>query len=218
MNETTINVGNVHKYTITNLNPNTLYGFKVQAVYKDGTISSYSNTLLSETKPSVTYSVTYNGNGNTEGLVPVDTLSPYRSGSLVTVLDNTGLLVKTNYVFSGWNTVKNGSGNNYFPGNTFTIILDTILYAQWRSITYSVIYNGNGNTEGLAPVDSLSPYISGSLVTVLRKGAYLVKTGYTFTNWNTIANGTGTSYSPNSQFIITENTILYAQWILIPTS
>jgi hypothetical protein len=69
MNETTIIVDNVHvnnvqNYTITNLNTNTLYGFKVQAVYKDGTTSSYSNTLLSETKPLSTYSVTYNENGS----------------------------------------------------------------------------------------------------------------------------------------------------------
>ena len=36
--------------------------------------------------------------------------------------------------------------------------------------------------------------------------------GYHFTEWNTKADGTGTSYQPNEKFIITESTTLYAQW------
>ncbi|MCL2510857.1 MAG: Ig-like domain-containing protein, partial [Bacteroidales bacterium] len=40
--------------------------------------------------------------------------------------------------------------------------------------------------------------------------------GYMFTGWNTEANGSGTSYEPGQLTNITENTILYAKWGLIP--
>ncbi len=153
--------------------------------------------------------VTYNGNGATGGSVPVDGSSPYKSGSTVTVLGNTGNLVDTGYTFSGWNTAANGTGTSYAAGNTFTISANTTLYAQWRA---TVTYNGNGATGGSVPVDGSSPYLSGSTVTVLGNTGNLVNTGYTFSGWNTAANGTGTSYAAGNTFTISGNTTLYAQW------
>ena len=50
------------------------------------------------------YSVTYNGNGNTGGTAPANT-NLYPSGSTVTVLGNTGVLVKDGSKFIGWNTI-----------------------------------------------------------------------------------------------------------------
>jgi hypothetical protein len=44
------------------------------------------------------------------------------------------------------------------------------------------------------------------------------KTGYSFSSWNTAASGTGTSYVGGDTFTITQNTDLYAQWILNPFS
>jgi uncharacterized repeat protein (TIGR02543 family) len=74
-----------------------------------------------------------------------------------------------------------------------------------------VSYNGNSNTGGSAPIDTSSPYIVCSTVTVLGEGT-LTRTDYTFANWNTAANGSGTSYSEGNTFTINANTILYAQW------
>jgi hypothetical protein len=80
---------------------------------------------------STTYTVTYDGNGNTSGSPPVDGLSPYNSGSTVTVLGNTGALVQSGSAFDDWNTQSDGSGTTYLPGNIFTINVNTILYAIW---------------------------------------------------------------------------------------
>ena len=79
-----------------------------------------------------TYNVTYNGNGNTGGTVPTDA-TDYSSGDMVTVLGNTGSLVKTGYAFNGWNTSADGSGTAYAAGATFSITANTTLYAQWVS-------------------------------------------------------------------------------------
>ena len=46
---------------------------------------------------------------------------PTSSGATVTVLGNTGSLVKTGYTFAGWNTAANGSGTAYAPAATFTM-------------------------------------------------------------------------------------------------
>jgi hypothetical protein len=62
---------------------------------------------------------------------PVDGLSPYNSGSTVTILGNTGTLVQSGSAFDNWNTQSDGSGTGYLPGNTFTINVNIILYAVW---------------------------------------------------------------------------------------
>ncbi len=42
------------------------------------------------------------------------------------------------------------------------------------------------------------------------------RTGYTFTGWNTNANGSGTSYADGAVFDFTTGTTLYAQWTTAP--
>lgn len=160
---------------------------------------------------SSNYTVTYNGNGNTGGSVPTDSASPYAPGSNVTVLGNTGNLIRTDYKFVGWTTDAANAGTVYNAGNTYTnISANTVFYAKWAP-TYTVTYNGNGSTGGSVPTDT-NNYDSGSTVTVLGNTGSLVRTGYTFNNWNTAANGSGTPRNPGATFSITANTTLYAQW------
>ena len=58
----------------------------------------------------VTYTVTYDENGNIDGSVPTDN-NVYEQGATVTVLGNTGDLVKNGYSFYGWNRKEDGSGH-----------------------------------------------------------------------------------------------------------
>ena len=173
-------------------------------------------TLKSIAFAPVSYSVTYNGNNNTGGSAPTDSTA-YAAGATVTVLNNTGSMVKSGYVFAGWNTATDGSGTTYAAGSgTFAISANTTLYAYWVP-AYTVTYNGNGNTGGTAPTDANSPYAAGATVTVLDNTGGLTDTGYNFGGWNTAANGTGLSYSPGNTFTIAQNTTLYAQWTQNPT-
>ena len=170
--------------------------------------------------PIPTYTITYNGNTNTDGNVPVDSSSPYTTDSTVIVAGNSGSpsLEKTGFTFAGWNTEANGSGTSYSQGNTFTINDNTILYAQWTEITYTITYNGNTNTSGNVPVDGSSPYTTGTTFTVLGNtgSPALAKTGFTFSGWNTAEDGTGTSYTQGNTFTINSNIILYARWTSVP--
>jgi len=87
------------------------------------------------TTANYTYTVTYSGNGSTGGTVPVDPSSPYEYGATVTVLGNTGSLVKTGYTFDGWNTQADGFGTDRAVGSEFTMGADDVtLYAQWTPL------------------------------------------------------------------------------------
>ena len=117
--------------TVTMSRPSTGSSYATISQY-DITIGLASNTL----------SVTYNGNGNTGGTVPTDD-NEYESGDEVTVLGNTGELVKTGYIWSGWNTQADGEGTNYSAGDKFNITASTTLYAMWtpKAIT-GLAYTG----------------------------------------------------------------------------
>ncbi len=177
------------------------------------TMGAANITLYAMWTANPTYTVTYNGNGNTGGGVPVDSTN-YQQGQTVTVLGNTGNLVKTGYSFANWNTLADGSGVTYPQAQTFIMgAANVTLYAMWTANpTYTVTYNGNGNTGGSVPVDS-NNYQQGQTVTVLGNTGNLVKTGYSFANWNTLANGTGTTYTPSQTFTMgAANITLYAKW------
>lgn len=165
----------------------------------------------------VTYALTYDGNGNTSGTVPVDSSSPYAPAAIVTVLGNTGSLVKAGYVFVGWNTAADGTGTSYAPAAALTMPANAvILYAQWTLLTYGVTYVGNGNTSGAVPIDASSPYVPGATVTILGNTGSLVKAGSSFSGWNTAANGSGTSYAPADTLTMPSNAVtLFAQWTVI---
>ena len=168
---------------------------------------------LYEQKTVSLYTVTYYSNNATSGSVPVDG-NRYMYGARVTVLGNTGNLLRTGYVFAGWNTAADGSGTTYAPGSSATMPDGNLkLYAKWVP-TYTVSYNANGADSGTAPPDPNSPYVSGSTVTVLGNTGTLVKDGYVFTGWNTLANGNGTHYNEGGTFNISANTTLYADWKL----
>jgi uncharacterized repeat protein (TIGR02543 family) len=177
-------------------------------------MGSANETLYAQWVALPTYTVTYNGNTSTSGTVPVDGNSPYVSGTIVTVLGDSGTLVKTGFIFNGWNTAANASGTSYAASATFSIAANATLYAQWTALpTYTVTYSGNTSTGGAVPTDS-NNYLAGASVNVLGNNGTLVKAGYTFNGWNIAANGTGTSRFAASNFIIgSANVTLYAQWL-----
>jgi hypothetical protein len=78
-----------------------------------------------------TYTVTYDGTEADGGSVPIDTMK-YTEGQIVTVLGNTGNLVKSRDSFMNLNTHPYGIEITYIGGDTFTMGLgDVTLYAQW---------------------------------------------------------------------------------------
>ncbi len=75
--------------------------------------------------------------------------------------------------------------------------------------TYTLTYDGNTSTSGITP-NSITQRV-GTSTTVSTKNT-LAKTNYSFVNWNTQADGSGTSYAANSTITLDSDITLYAQW------
>lgn len=132
-------------------------------------------TLFAQWTLLPTYTVTYYGNTNDGGTVPVDS-NNYLEDDEVTVKTNSGGLTKTGYVFAGWYTVPgvpSTGGTAYNPGETFIMgDADFNLYAIWSdqwvqdayfkasnaeaddSFGYSVAVDGNTIVVGATGEDS----------------------------------------------------------------
>ncbi len=183
-----------------------------------GGSGSSSDNSGGEGAAAVTYTVTYDANGETTiGTPPFDE-SLYEDSAEVTVLGNTGNLEKDGHTFLRWNDAADGSGADYVPGATFPIESDMTLYARWvedTTETYTVSYDGNEADEGEAPEGA--NYLDGETVTVLGNTGGLEKGGHTFLRWNSQDDGEGTGYAPGDSFTITGHLTLFAQWTEEPT-
>ncbi|MFR9058750.1 InlB B-repeat-containing protein [Eubacterium callanderi] len=124
---------------------------------------------------------------------------------------------KTGYTFTGWNTQGDGSGSAYGDGeevkNLTTADGEVVkLYAQWRANKYSIQFDGN-TADGGSMADQAMTYDAPAS---LASNSY-TKTGYTFTGWNTQADGEGTAYGDGQNVVnltTTDGEVvkLYAQW------
>ena len=159
---------------MTGLTANTTYHVRAYATNSAGT-SYGTDAPFTTSALVVTYTVTYDGNTNTEGNVPTDSNS-YAEGATVTVLGNTGSLKKTGYAFDGWSIIKD-SASGYTGGNTFTMGTSNVtLYAKWTAQTYTITYhNVNGANN---PNPTSYTYLAGAVTVVP-----LTLAGYRFDGW-----------------------------------
>ncbi len=149
--------------------------------------------------------LTYDANGG-EGTIDSATGA---AGESVPVAENG--FTRDNYTFTGWNTQADGSGTAYEPGASFTLTAEnTVLYAQWSKnapAQVNVSYDANG---GVGTMESVTGDV-GSKIVIRQSG--FTRSEYTFTGWNTQADGKGTAYKAGDSFTLTDkDTVLYAQW------
>ena len=175
--------------------------YKFSAVANLGSQSSTATTTSTGVTPAAPI-VTYNANNGTVGPSNAATLDiPFNAGTPVVH----PLPVRAGYNFTGWfnssNTLIGQNGSNYEPAATIT------LTAGWAGVTYSISYNGNGNTGGSSP--ATGSYVNGSITPYVISGNTngLTKTGYTFDGW---VDGTDTAKTGN--YSTGADLQLFAKW------
>jgi len=154
----------------------------------------------------ITYTIKYNGNGNTGG----STASSTHTYDIAKNLTANGF-TKTGYTFAGWNTNTSGTGTNYTDKQSVKNLSSTQgatinLYAKWTPVTYKVSYNANGGSG--AP----SAQTKTHGVDLTLSSTKPTRTGYTFNGWNTNSSGSGTNYSSGGKYTANANVTLYAKW------
>ena len=86
-------------------------------------------TIYAQWTQIILYTVTFDANGGS-GSRPNMT---QQAGSIITIPDGSGMS-KSGYNFDRWTIYSDGYGTNYYAGDYFTPISDTILYAMWAGI------------------------------------------------------------------------------------
>ena len=110
----------------------------------DGDGSAASETNITVTVPA-SYSVTFDGNDSTAGLMAPET--NFMPSPL-----STNAFSRTGYAFAGWNSAADGSGSAYADGATDAFTANQTLFAQWAvNASYSVTFDGNDSTAASWP-------------------------------------------------------------------
>ena len=112
------------------------------------------------------YNITYNANNGIETAIT----QKNNLGQKISISNNT-FTAPNGKKFKNWNTVKEGTGESYNPGDVYSKEGDINLYAQWEDITYTVTFK-NGNT--VAKTETVNQGASAT-------APNLTKTGYTLT-------------------------------------
>lgn len=88
-----------------------------------------------------------------------------------------------------------------------------VIFYYREAPSYAVTYHANGGNGGYLDAD----IESGAKYTVLSQAETGInRAGYTFSSWNTAANGSGTGHMPGAEIEITGDITLYAQWLSNP--
>ena len=168
-----------------------------------------SNTITTNTGRSRAL-IAYDGNGAGSGGVAPTVGDP---GTTAKAAANG--FTRTGHTFTGWNTKADGTGAAYLPGADVAYPAGgrtSTLYAQWGPITYTIRFGGNGASSGMM-ADLTATY---DVKAALPANRY-VKSGETFTGWNTKADGSGAMYRNRAEVTNLASgqddvVVLYAQW------
>lgn len=148
-----------------------------------------------------TYTISYNANGGSGA--PGSQTKTY--GTNLTL--SSTIPTRTGYSFLGWSKSSTATTATYSAGGTFTDNANTTLYAVWKINTWTVSYNGNGNTGGSTASQTKTYNVS---LSISANG--FTRTNYSFVTWNTAADGSGTNYAPGATYTGNAGMTLYAQW------
>ncbi len=129
--------------------------------------------------------------------------------SVVMTLKGTGVLAATDFAAGEYlNTTGHIEGAIPVGGTLLPVkIPANICQTKMTAQTYTVTYDANG---GSGKTTDNTAYATGAKATVKANG--YTRDDYTFTGWNTKADGSGKSYAEGDPIEMLGNVVLYAQW------
>ena len=182
--------------------------------YKDAATSPWLNRKVMFTDENVK-TIHFYGNGATIG----DTEPMFVSEGSKVTLPSCGFS-KTNYIFKGWNTKADGTGESYKPNATLTTI-PSKLYAQWAKTSYKVNLVYTGGTIKINGVNHTNNYTmtctfkNASTTYSLPTTSQVMRTGYKFVAWYDNEECTGKILTKITIDNVSDMT-LYAKWRVDP--
>lgn len=181
-------------------------GDKSRAILTDVSIEIPNSTT--------SYSVTFNGNGNTGG-----TMSAQSASSATKLTANA--FAKTGYNFGGWaSSVANATAGTvaYADQASYPFSSSTTLYAIWG---FGITYNNNGGSGTIASQSGYYNGTAGSGTLTLSNGSAFSRPGYTFGGWKTTSTGASANYAVSGTYThsgSSASVTLYAHWVPVTYS
>jgi uncharacterized repeat protein (TIGR02543 family) len=154
------------------------------------------------------YTVIFDKNGGKTEANPQTMLA--KAPSFTVMLPN-GEPERDGHIFTAWNTKADGSGTKFTRGTV--VKANMTVYAQWLYLpegSFIVKFDKNGGENEASPQ---SKAVIPSETTIDELPEKPIRTGYTFDDWNTQANGSGTAFTASTT--VTGNITVYAQWTAI---
>lgn len=189
-----------------------LKGGKLSQIYKDV-------TLYAQWKP-VEYKIQYYSWSDEEQDAVFVKEQDATYGSMTLLSDDDLGITRKHHTFSGWNTYTEQGWNMYKANHQYSGGLTeedggvVAIYAVWDPVgQITISYKAEGGkgvpTDGVAYTGESDYAIPDTIPT---------RDNYTFVEWNTASDGTGTSYKAGDKITAgTSNITLYAIWKAHPT-
>ena len=156
---------------------------------------------------SIQYRDDYGATGSTPDTTGV-------TGQNVTIAQNG--FTRPGYTFTGWARDRR-TDPSLQPGDRYTLTPGTTtLWAQWKADPAHLVYNSNIGTVG-SETKTVDGVVDQTVKTIDNP---FDRPGYTFSGWNTQADGKGKAYATGADYVLTANdkstpkntSVLYAQW------
>lgn len=162
-----------------------------------------------------TITLAYDANGGTGTQTPDSRTVAQGAEATFTIAAN-AFTAPEGKVFAKWNTKADGTGTDYNPGSSLSTSSNMTLYAIWEDKTPEqtkivLTYNANGGSGEMAAQEETVALGETAEFTVGENG-FTAPEGKEFQEWNTKADGTGTTYAPTATLTTGESLTLYAIW------
>ena len=161
--------------------------------------SSDSSATITVNGASVSNGGTVHVNNNVTA--PTVVVTATDAGATVGIVSGASSLALGNNTVTVTVTAADNTTTNY----SFTIVRDAVVLPTY---VLSFDKNNSSATGTTASVSATSGWAAAT-------NGYSL-TNYSFTGWNTLANGNGTAYAAGASITLTADTVLYAQWLRDP--
>ena len=159
-------------------------------LYAQWTAETYTITASTDGNGTISY-----GSSSTSGKASSSFTASYGDNVTLTITPSSGYAVKDVEV----DGISVGDVESYtFEG----LSADHEVTAEFVYIGYTLALDANGGSGSMSNIEGPT--------TVPESNFY--RYGYTFTGWNTAADGSGESYTPGDDLALTADTTFYAQW------
>ena len=149
-----------------------------------------------------TYKVTFDKNGG-------ESVNPsYKDVTYGLPYGELAEATRGGYSFTGWSSDSSGE-NLVTSASTVGTSADHTLYAQWtetpiKTVTFKPNYVGSTQS-------GYSQNVPQGIATPLTQNAF-IRDGYSFTEWATNADGSGSAYGDQTDITTSTDKVLFAQW------